>query len=218
MRGHRLFATFYDICARLTDRQLRPLRAFAAGGARGRVLEIGCGTGANFAYYDWSKVESVDAVDPDPFMLAQAESKVARAPEGKIRLQEAPAEALPFPNAFFDTVVCTLVLCTVQDAFEAIREVRRVLKSEGEFRIAEHVRGQGRTARLQDFVQPVYGWFAAGCVLGRPTELTLAAAGISLEVEDRPHFGPGMPGVMGVGRIESGERSGDARRGRAPAA
>jgi ubiquinone/menaquinone biosynthesis C-methylase UbiE len=202
MKGHRLFAALYDVFARLSDRQLRPLRRFAAGGARGRVLEIGCGTGSNFAYYDWDQVESVDAVEPDPFMLKRAGGKAARTRPDKIRLQEAPAEALPFPDSSFDTVVATLVLCTVGDPFESIKEARRVLKPGGELRLVEHVRGQGRTAGFQDFVQPVYGWLAAGCVLGRPTELTLAAAGFELEVTGRPHFGPAMPGVMGVAQVK----------------
>jgi ubiquinone/menaquinone biosynthesis C-methylase UbiE len=200
-KGHRLYAACYDVCGRLMDRQVRPMRAFAAGGATGRVLELGCGTGANFAYYDWTKAESVDAIEPDPFMLARARAKAEALPAGKLTLHEATAEALPFPDGSFDTVVATLVLCTVQDPFTAITEVRRVLKPGGSFRLVEHVRGQGRWAGFQDFVQPVYGWLAAGCVLGRPTELTLAAAGFDLDVEQRPAFGPGMPGVVGVARL-----------------
>jgi ubiquinone/menaquinone biosynthesis C-methylase UbiE len=201
VKGHRVYAAFYDLCARLTDRQLRPLRQFAAGGAHGRVLEVGCGTGANFPYYDWSRVHSLDAVEPDVYMLRRAGRQAAALPAGKVTLQQAPAEALPFPDATFDTVVCTLVLCTVDDPFKATQEVRRVLKPDGEFRIVEHIRSQGRTARFQDFVQPLYGRMSGGCVLGRPTELTLAAAGFALEVASRPHFGPAMPGVMGVARV-----------------
>jgi ubiquinone/menaquinone biosynthesis C-methylase UbiE len=189
----------YDLFCRLSERQMRPLRQFAAGGASGRVLEIGCGTGGNFACYDWSKVESVEAVEPDPFMLKRASRKAAAAPGGKVHLQQAPAEALPFDDESFDTAVATLVLCTVEDPFKAAAELRRVLKPGGQFRVVEHVRATGRkTAAVQDFVQPVYGWLAAGCVLGRNTELTLTASGFRVEVEDRPAFGPGMPGLVAV--------------------
>jgi ubiquinone/menaquinone biosynthesis C-methylase UbiE len=197
-QGHRVFAAFYDVCDRLTERQMRPLRRFAAGGAVGRVLEVGCGTGSNFAYYDWAKVESVDAVEPDPYMLRRARKRAGAAPEGKLRLHQAPAESLPFPDASFDTAVVTLVLCTVDDPFKAGAELRRVLTPGGSVRLVEHVRAVGRWAAVQDFVQPVYGWLAGGCVLGRNTELTLAACGFRIEVESRPSFGPGMPGLVAV--------------------
>jgi len=200
VKGHRIFAVFYDLCSRLSRKQLAPMRKFAAGGATGRVLEIGCGTGGNFEYYDWAKVESLDATEPDPFMLRRARNKTGTAPEGKITLHEAPAEALPFPDASFDTVVSTLVLCTVEDPEKAAAEIRRVLRPGGSLRLVEHVRAQGGWARFQDFVQPVYGWLAAGCVMGRNTELTLTAAGFRLEVEDRPRFAPPLPGLVAVGR------------------
>jgi ubiquinone/menaquinone biosynthesis C-methylase UbiE len=222
MAGHRIYAAFYDLCARLSDRQLRPLRRFAAGGASGRVLEIGCGTGANLQYYDWPRINAFAAVDPDPHMLGRARKRAEKAglasptrsprhSEGagteaqpSTHFQLAPAEALPFPEDSFDTVVCTLVLCTVTDPFRSLAEVRRVLASGGQLRLVEHVRSSGRmTSRLQDLVQPLYGRLAGGCVLGRNTELTLAAAGFAFEAEGRPSFGPGMPGVFGVARPAS---------------
>jgi ubiquinone/menaquinone biosynthesis C-methylase UbiE len=202
VKGHRVFAAFYDVCARLTERQMRPLRRFAAGEAAGRVLEVGCGTGSNFAYYDWTKAESVDAIEPDPYMLGRARRRAAAAPPGRLRLYQAPAEALPFEDASFDTAVVTLVLCTVEDPFKAGAELRRVLRPGGSVRLFEHVRARGRWAAVQDFVQPVYGWLAGGCVLGRNTELTLAACGFRLDVESRPSFGPGMPGLVAVARRE----------------
>jgi ubiquinone/menaquinone biosynthesis C-methylase UbiE len=174
MKGHRFFAVFYDLCSRLSQKQLAPMRKFAAGGASGKVLEIGCGTGGNFAFYDWSKVESLDATEPDPFMMRRARSKTAAAAaEGKVSLHEAPAEALPFPDASFDTVVSTLVLCTVQNPARAAAEIRRVLKSEGSLRLVEHVRAQGGWARFQDFVQPALSYRVRD---GRNTELTAAMA------------------------------------------
>lgn len=198
MKGHRLFAALYDFCGRLSEKQMRPHRAFAAGGARGRVLEIGCGTGANFAFYDWDKVESLEAVEPDPFMLARARKKIEAGTAAKVTLQEAPAEALPFPDASFDTAVATLVLCTVRDPAAAAAELRRVLKPGGSLRLVEHVRANGRWSRFQDFVQPVYGWMAAGCVMGRNTELTLTAAGFRVVVQERFTFGPPMPAFAGI--------------------
>jgi ubiquinone/menaquinone biosynthesis C-methylase UbiE len=198
LKGHRIFAAFYDLAIRLRGRSFEEMWRFAAGGAGGRVLEIGCGTGASFAFYDWSAVESLDATDPDPHMLKRARRKLAAAPEGRIRLHEAAAESLPFADATFDTVVSTLVFCTVEEPAMAAAEVMRVLKPGGYMRLVEHVRSTGRWAGFQDFVQPVYGWFSAGCQLGRNTELTLAATGFRLRVQDRPSFTPFMPGLVAL--------------------
>lgn len=198
MKGHRFYAAFYEICSKLSDRQLRPYREFAAGGASGKVVEIGCGTGGNFPYYDWSKTESLDATEPDPFMLRKARSKLRWPQAGLVRLREAPAEELPFPDASFDTAVATLVFCTVDDPAKSLSEIRRVLKLSGSLRLVEHVRAEGRWARFQDVVQPVYGWFSAGCVLGRATEEYLREAGFRVEVVERPKFAAPMPGLVAV--------------------
>lgn len=198
MKGHRLYAALYDVCVKLSDRQMAPYRLFAAEGATGRVLEIGAGTGANLAYYRWAMVESLDLTEPDRHMARKARKKLLSAPEGRVRLHEAPAEALPFPDAGFDTVVSTLVLCTVDDPAAALAEIRRVLKPDGSLRLVEHVRAEGWWGGFQDFVQPVYGWMAAGCVLGRPTEEYLIAAGFRVEVHERPNFARPMPGLVAV--------------------
>lgn len=198
MKGHRFYAAFYGICERLSGKQMRPLRTFAAGGATGRVLELGCGTGANFEYYDWTSVQAVDATEPDPFMLRKARARAEAAPPAKLRLHEAAAEDLPFDDESFDTAVATLVLCTVARPERALAEVRRVLRPGGSLRVAEHVRGEGTLGSIQDFVQPVYGWFSAGCVLGRATEEYLIAAGFRVEVESRANMGLGMPGLLAV--------------------
>jgi ubiquinone/menaquinone biosynthesis C-methylase UbiE len=198
LKGHRIYAAFYDLTLRLGGSRFDEMRRFAAGGASGRVLEIGCGTGANFAFYDWSNVEALEATEPDPHMLKRARRKLSAAPEGRVSLQEAPAESLPFPDESFDSVVSTLVFCTVEDPALAAAEVKRVLKPGGYLRLVEHVRSTGRWAGFQDFVQPVYGWFGGGCHLGRNTELILAAAGFRLRVQERPSFMPFMPGLVAL--------------------
>jgi SAM-dependent methyltransferase len=198
---HPIYAAGYDIAARLTEPRLAPLRDLVAGEATGRVLEIGAGTGANFEHYAWARVEAVDATEPDPYMLKRAIARSKRLPllaREKLTLNDAPAEALPYPDAGFDTVVATLVLCTVADLDAAIAEVRRVLKPGGSLRLLEHVAGHGFEAKAQRFVQPVYGWLAAGCHLTRDSEDALGRGGFEVEVLRRERFGPLAPALVGV--------------------
>ena len=80
MKGHRWFAATYDLLMRPGDSVLAPVRQFVAGGASGLVLEVGCGTGANLPYYDWERIESLDATEPDPFMLQRARRRASKLP------------------------------------------------------------------------------------------------------------------------------------------
>ena len=198
---HRWFAAVYDLMAKMDEKRARPMREFVAGQAAGRVLEVGCGTGLNLPYYDWSKVESLDATEPDSYMLRRAQARAATSlgeAGAKVRFHEAPAEALPFADASFDTVVATLVFCTVADPVRAVSEVVRVLKAGGQLRLMEHVRAEGIKGEVQKIVQPVYGWMAAGCQLHRDTEATIRAAGMELQVTERTSLGPLWPAFVGV--------------------
>ncbi len=200
-KGHRWFAAIYDLTAKADEKKLRPLRELAAGGELGRVIEVGCGTGLNLGYYDWQAVEALDATEPDPFMLRRAEAKAATladAVRARLRFHPAPAEALPFPDASFDSAVATLVLCSVRDPALALAELRRVLRPGGRLRLVEHVRAPGFAGRVQRAVQPAYGWLAAGCQLGRDTEASVRAAGFDLEVSERTSLGPLWPAFAGV--------------------
>ena len=200
---HRWFAAFYDPIDRMDDKRMIPLRKRMLEGLSGIVLEVGCGTGRNFELYDWAQVESLEATEPDPFMLGRARNKLEGLSEdarAKVSLTEAPAEALPFPDGHFDAVVSCLVLCTVADLARALREMRRVLKPRGELRLLEHVAADGRWRKVQAAVQPVYGWMSAGCRLDRRTEDAVRAAGFTLEVSERTSFSPLHPAFLGVAR------------------
>src|SRR5713101_8027861 len=151
------FAAFYTW---MTDRPAvrrweDPLRREIVGQAQGVVLEVGAGGGQNFPFYDPARTTRVEAVEPDEAMLVVARRALAAAPV-PITLTRAPAEALPFPDAQFDTVVVTLVFCCVRDPERGLREVWRVLKPEGTLLLLEHVRAQGRiTTWVQDALVPV---------------------------------------------------------------
>jgi SAM-dependent methyltransferase len=107
-------------------------------------------------------------------MRAVLEHRVARS-RRPARVLDAPAEALPFPDDAFDTVVSTMVLCTVGDVAAAIAETRRVLRPGGRLLFVEHVRAASpRLARWQDRLAGPWAAFAQGCRCNRPTDALLA--------------------------------------------
>jgi SAM-dependent methyltransferase len=192
-RGHRWFATTYERRGRKEERTdyARDIRTRVAGGATGRVLEIGAGTGFNFPYY--SPEASVVASEPDPEMRRRAEP---RAREHGIELLAGPAEHLPFPDASFDTIVSTGVLCAVDDPVRTMSEVRRVLKSGGTIRFSEHVRAEGAGRRaMQRTLDPIH-YRLFRCHIGRDTLRLMRRAGLDVQEFDRLRYAD----VLGVAR------------------
>ncbi|MBI3979696.1 MAG: class I SAM-dependent methyltransferase [Chloroflexi bacterium] len=204
MKGHPIFAAMYDFLNQRAERTvLGPLRARVVGGATGRVLEVGVGSGANFPYYQ--AAEQIVATEPDPFMLRRARRRAAELGLD-VELYQCPAEMLPFPDASFDTVVSTLVLCTVVDPPRALAEVRRVLKPDGTFRFIEHVRAAGGfVARLHDCLTPIWQRVAAGCHLNRRSAESIQAAGFEI-VEIGQRQLPFFPLIVGVARCRAVRR------------
>ena len=180
VKGHPVFAAFSDL--RLWPRgwsELWRRRVALVQDAEGRILDLGVGNGLNFECY--RRAAWVVGVDPDPCMLRRAvPRRAAAAVKGALLL--AAAEALPFPPATFDTVVATLVLCTVQDPAAALREVRRVLRPGGALRFLEHVRAPSPgLAAFQDRIQPLWSRLFAGCHPNRDTLSTIRAGGFAVE-------------------------------------
>jgi len=157
-----------------------PLRREIIGQAQGVVLEVGAGGGQNFPFYDPARVMRVEAVEPDEAMLVEARRHL----EGAlvpIALTRAPVEALPFPDAQFDTVVVTFVFCSVQDSEGGLREIWRVLKPGGTLLLLEHVRAQGRVvAWLQDALVPVTTRSLGNCHWNRDTLQTVLQTGFQV--------------------------------------
>lgn len=144
-------------------------------GLEGRVLEVGCGTGHNLSWYG-AGARPV-ALDPDPDVLRRAR---ARAPS--VPLVAASAEALPFTDGCFRTVVSSLAFCSVPDPARGLAEVKRVLAPGGELRMLEHVRHEGRIrGKLQDLLQPAWTRCTGGCHPNRPTERFVRDAGFTID-------------------------------------
>lgn len=174
----RIFAALYDrMMASTEDAGLRERRRALVGQAQGRVLEIGAGTGLNLEHY------GPDATD---LVLTEPEEPMARRLRARLTRGEivsAPADRLPFPDGSFDTVVSTLVLCTVPDQERALAEIRRVLKPGGRLLFLEHVRSHDPgLARWQDRIRPFWRHLGHGCNPNRDTAAALARAGFEVEL------------------------------------
>src|SRR2546430_6619654 len=180
MRGVEQIPWLYDaICALAERRGLGRWRRWLTDGARGRTLDLGCGTGRSLPLFP----AGVRAIGLDPALDSLQRAR-RRAPA--TALVCASAEALPFRAAVFDTVVSGLVLCSVPDPARGLAEVRRVLRPDGTLRALEHVRATRRwKARVQDAIQPGWTWLTGGCHPNRETQRLLGAAGVRVHARRR---------------------------------
>jgi ubiquinone/menaquinone biosynthesis C-methylase UbiE len=180
MSGHPIVAAVYDrMLAGSEKAGLARRRAELIAAARGDVLELGAGTGANLGAYP-AQVASVTLIEPDPHMARRLRARIAAEPPGfEHELLEVSAERLPFEDRSFDTAVATLVLCTIPDPDRALAEVARLLRPGGALLVLEHVRDpdSARRARWQDRLERPWGWVAGGCHPNRDTRAALIAAG-----------------------------------------
>lgn len=195
-KGRKWFASTYDRMMASAERSfMRRARGEVAGGARGRVLEVGAGTGANFPYYG-DDTEEVIATDPDLHMLERARRR-AEDVERSIELWRASAEELPFEDDAFDTVVSTLAICSMVDPERALSEVRRVLKASGQLRVYEHVRYEHAFGAFwQDLITPAWRWFGGGCHPNRDIASLVREAGFEFERLELTKPVPPVPPVV----------------------
>ena len=166
--------------AAMRQEVLRPFRARTVGAAKGRVLEIGIGSGLNLPLYG-AEVHEVVGVDPSAALLNRARYAANQA-HVPVALMEGSAEALAFEDGAFDTVVTTWSLCTIPDADRAIAEARRVLRPGGALRFVEHGRApEPGIARWQDRLDPIWSRVAGGCHLNRAIPSLLTRNGFRLD-------------------------------------
>jgi SAM-dependent methyltransferase len=188
-RLDRVFAALYDRLLAPTERSwLGEQRHRLLAGASGEVLEIGGGTGVNLAHY--GDVERLVVTEPEEPMRRRLEQR-ARSWARPVVVQDASAEHLPFADSSFDTVVSTLVLCTVRDPSAALAEIGRVLRPGGRLLFIEHVRGEGRRGRVQQRITPLWRVLAGGCHPDRDTVAAIRRQG--LEVSELTTLQPRGP-------------------------
>lgn len=176
----RVFAALYDrVMAPVEEKGMADRRMRMLGPLRGRVVEIGAGTGANLAAYG-PGVEELILVEPDAAMVRKLDRKLdslANRPD-RIRGFTASADSIRLPDDYADAVVSTLVLCTVPDPAATLAEARRLLKPGGRLVFIEHVRAQDpQLARRQDRLVPLQKVLGRGCHPNRDTLAELERGG-----------------------------------------
>ncbi len=182
---HPVFARLWSVLSRHEPAEIRHHRDELLAGLSGRVIELGAGSGTNFAHYPAS-VEEVVAVEPEPYLREQA-GEAARAADIRVTVLDGDADRLPVDDESFDAAVACLVLCTVPNQLTALAELRRVLRPGGELRFYEHVLSESpRVARSQRVVDRVFWPHAfGGCHTARDTPAAIAQAGFEVEDERR---------------------------------
>jgi ubiquinone/menaquinone biosynthesis C-methylase UbiE len=197
----RTFSAIYDPLLWVAERAgMGQRRAALLGQAKGQVLELGAGTGLNLPYYPEGLKELV-LTEPSPPMVTRLERRAKR-PGITASVMVADAERLPFEDDRFDTVVSTLVLCTVDEPQRAIDEITRVLRPGGKLLFLEHVRADSpRLARWQDRLHRPWHAFAAGCHANRATVDMLRDSPLRVEAveSDRWSWMPAMVHPLAIG-------------------
>lgn len=223
-KQHRVFAGWYPGRAAAMDKAgFAAYRGRFLAGLSGQVLELGAGSGLNFAHYP-AEVERVVAVEPEARLRGLAERAADRAPVA-VEVVDGVAEDLSAYAGRFDAAVCSLVLCSVPDQCAALAQLRSVLRPRengevGEVRLLEHVRaaGGGLAAVQRALDATVWPWIGAGCHCSRDVVESIAPAGLAVKSAERFRFpakGLTLPTSPHVFVIAVPERRADpARRGR----
>lgn len=165
--------------------------------ARGRVLEIGFGSGLNLPHYDRANVEWIWALEPSAPMRQLAAPRIAAATGLDVRLLDNAGEDLPLPDHSVDSIVVTYSLCTIPDATMALRQMRRVLRPGGAMLFSEHgAAPNADVRRWQDRLDGLWGRVSGGCHLNREVSAMISAAGFRMDWVESAYL-PGTPRFAG---------------------
>jgi len=179
----------------MASKVLRRPRTRTLARARGRILEVGFGTGRNLAHYP-PGVTRIEALDPDVALDRYSRTRIDGAAID-VDFHHLDASRLPFAAASFDTVACTLTLCSIPDAARALDEIRRVLRPGGEFLFLEHgLAPEPVVARWQRRLTPIQRRLGGGCHLDRDTVRLVAGSGLRLAAVDH-YYLRGVPRFAG---------------------
>jgi ubiquinone/menaquinone biosynthesis C-methylase UbiE len=150
--------------------------------ARGRVLEVGVGSGLNFPFYDTGKVEKVWGLEPSSELTRMAE-KMAATPEVNVEVEfiDLPGEEIPLDDKSVDTVLITYTLCSITETEAALRQMARVLKPGGELLFCEHgVAPDANVRKWQERLNPIWNRFSGGCHMNRDIPKVIESGGFKI--------------------------------------
>ena len=148
---------------------------------KGIVLEIGCGSGLNFSFYEENNIDKLYALEPDKEMLRQAKL-VVKEINFPITFLETGAEKIPLEDDSIDTALLTYTLCTIPDPLAALLEIRRVLKKGGKLVFCEHgMAPENNVKKMQNFINSFWPIFVGGCNLNRDIPSLLKDAGFLVD-------------------------------------
>ena len=189
----KILPKFLDMMIKTSEYE--KLRREALVPARGRLLDIGFGSGLNVAYYP-KEVTSVVGIDPNPGVekLARQRMSAATMP---VEFQIGSGESLPFKDGSFDTVVTTLTLCTIDDVETALREARRMLASDGRYVLFEHgLSDEGKVQKWQRRLNGINMKMLGHCRVNRPISKLVTDAGFKFQ-NSKEFWLPGAPKFAG---------------------
>lgn len=161
--------------------------------AKGKVLEVGVGTGVNARYLNKREIESLNIVD---ISIRKAALKSFNRYFKNVQFFEGSVEELPFEDSYFDTILFTLVFCSVQNPEKGLSEIRRVLNDNGKLIFIEHVRPNGhKMSKFADKANYYWNQMSNGCNLNRETLKTIEDAGFRIDPNSYKRKGVFITGI-----------------------
>lgn len=158
--------------------------------AKGRILEVGIGSGLNLSHYDPSKVEKIWGLDPSHELINRAEKTADQMPFD-VEFIERSCEEIPMDSKSMDTVLVTYALCSIPDVTKALAEINRVLKPGGELIFCEHGRAPDAAVhQWQDRITPAWRKVSGGCHLNRDISSLISKSGFKIVKTDKQYSSP----------------------------
>ncbi len=177
-----LIAKSYNFAMAGTEKRcLNQWRKDLLGFASGDLLEIGAGTGVNLPHYH-AKISSITLSEPDQQMRKHLQRTVAQTTNDNFTIKPWEAAEIDLPDASFDTIVSTLVLCSVPCLTSSLNEIYRLLRPGGKLLFLEHIASdQQDTFKWQQRIEPIWSLCAGNCRLTRDTATAISNCGLSIE-------------------------------------